>query len=295
MAPGTPDPHHQPKDHYATPGAFAVRLARTAITNATPFTHTFVQKYAQAQVAQHTFGPIRTYTWTHHPNTTRTLIYLHGGAYIDKPTRWHIRTADRLAQHTRARVLFPAYPLLPTTAATSHHHMAQFYTHCQNIYGPNIALVGDSAGGGLAFGMTETCINAGIPVPRAIIGFSPWLDVTCSSPGMRAIEPHDPLLSIDALMLCGQAWAGSQDPRNPIISPLFTQSAAQYPPVGLSIGTRDVLLPEVLQFAQTLTDAGCETELLVDEGQTHIYQLFPTPAGRAAQDFAISHLNNWLD
>ena len=72
-----------------------------------------------------------------------------------------------------------------------------------------IILMGDSAGGGLAFGFVQQLRNENKKQPEQIIIFSPWLDVTMNNPNIELIEKEDKMLSIKGLKNAGQKYAGN--------------------------------------------------------------------------------------
>ncbi|MCK7488122.1 MAG: hypothetical protein MZU97_23565 [Bacillus subtilis] len=50
---------------------------------------------------------------------------------------------------------------------------------------------------------------------------SPFLDITCSSPGIADIEPNDRMLCAAGLKKLSSVWAGDTPTTDPRLSPLF--------------------------------------------------------------------------
>ena len=67
-----------------------------------------------------------------------------------------------------------------------------------------IVLNGDSAGGHMALALALRLAKAGGPQPGKLALFAPWLDVTMQDEEMRAVEPNDFMLKIDALRALGE-------------------------------------------------------------------------------------------
>ena len=78
-----------------------------------------------------------------------------------------------------------------------------------------IAFAGDSAGGGHAVTTCLAARDAGLPVPAAIVAFSPGLDYTRSGATMSTKEGIDPIFTRDAMGRTGEMYLAGQDPRQP--------------------------------------------------------------------------------
>ena len=83
-----------------------------------------------------------------------------------------------------------------------------------------IAIVGDSAGGGLAIATALALRDAGdVGMPGALAVMSPWVDLHCDTPSL--LGSTDPLMQPGPVKLMAAAYLAGQDPRTPLISPLF--------------------------------------------------------------------------
>lgn len=153
----------------------------------------------------------------------------------------------------------------------------------------NVAVVGDSAGGGLALGLARSLAQEeGLAaLPGRLVLISPWLDLNLRDPGIPAAEARDPWLAGERLRVNGRSWAGGDDPALPKLSPI-NGPMAPLPPTDIYIGTRDLLHPDVLCMAKAAAAAGSAVNLTVCEGAVHVYLLLPAPEGRSAAQ-AIVH------
>jgi epsilon-lactone hydrolase len=182
------------------------------------------------------------------------ILYLHGGAYVSRLGGWQWSLVEGLVARTRGTVVAPDYPLAPE------HTCLDGLAHARTVYeglikgagARNVAVVGDSAGGGLALALMQELRDTGTALPVALVLLSPWLDVTCSDPTQPELEKVDRILSIAALRRAGSLWAGPLAPDDPRVSPL-NGSLAGLPPIAVFAGTEDLLLPD----ARRLAEQGC--------------------------------------
>ena len=64
-------------------------------------------------------------------------------------------------------------------------------------------------------------------------------------------------------------YAGQQDLRDPLVSPLFGDFSNGFPPTILTTGTRDLLLSDTVRMHRELRSAGIEADLHVWEAAGH--------------------------
>lgn len=202
----------------------------------------------------------------------RTVIYLHGGIYVNEMKKTHVSFCDRLANKINATVYAPIYPLAPN------HIYKETYEILENLYkhllteNKPIIIMGDSAGGGLSAAFSEHLAVIDLPQPQNLVLISPWLDVSMS--GNYDEVEFDPMLGIDGLREMGETWAGELDPKDYKVSPLFGD-VSKLPKTTMFVGTHEIFYPDVLQFYDKLKDAGVDAEVNVGEGMTHVYAIYP--------------------
>lgn len=222
-----------------------------------------------------------------------TVLYLHGGSYLDNPIFFHYESAAELAAHSGWRVLLPLYGKIPQKnwqdAFPPLHRLLD--SLIAELSADRVALWGDSAGGGLAAGLLMERVRDKRSLPGRLILFSPWLDATMSNPDAEALAPLDPMLAAWRLRICGEYWAGGDDPRRFQISPLFGNPAG-FPPTLLFTGTREIFCPDICRFDEMLEAAGVRHKLHVAEDQFHDYALYPTAEGAAARGEAVKELKD---
>ena len=232
--------------------------------------------------------------WTvepRHSTPTRTVLYLHGGAYVNEIFPEHWALIDRIVEGG-GRVVVPLYGLAPEHGYTAAYRLlTRVYRDILSTVRPaDIAIAGDSAGGGLALGFAQTLLSTGLPQPDRLLLISPWLDLTLQNPDIELLARKDPWLAAPGARECGRVWAEGADPRIPQLSPLGGPLAG-IAPMDIYIGTRDILLPDVLLLCDRAAAEGAVIDLTVCPGAVHVYPLTPTREGRLASAGIVSALS----
>ena len=204
--------------------------------------------------------------------SSKVLVYLHGGAYINNLLSFHWDLIGAIGRETGAKMVVADYPLAPKASVD------EVYAYMEELYGDlleqyraeELIFIGDSAGGGLALGFAQQLVEKGSPLPSQLILLSPWLDVTMSDPDVGEIQPRDKMLGIDGLVLCGKAYAKEVDPRDPRVSPIFG-SMDNLPKISVFIGTNDLLLVDTKRLCRLLEKEGREFDYYEYPGMFHVW------------------------
>jgi len=215
----------------------------------------------------------------------RAILYLHGGAYVAGNLEYAKGFAGILADKIRQPVLSAAYRLAPEhpfPAAVLDALTAYRYLLDSGREARHISLIGESAGGGLVFALCLKLKQEGLPLPGALVGVSPWVDLTFTGESYRTNARKDPSLSERALRSHAAAYAGGRQ-ADPLVSPIYGDLKG-LPPSLLMAGGDELLLSDAVMLAKRLTENGCRCELCVEEGLWHVYPLYGIPEARAALD-----------
>jgi len=215
--------------------------------------------------------------------TSPRVLFLHGGSYVVNATRPHWRFLAGLVERSGCTVIAPDYPLAPRHSfADAYRMLTKLYRSLLDEVPPtDIILMGDSAGGGLALGLSMLIRDEKIPQPAAVVMLSPWLDVTMSNPYMEEIDPEDPFLNIEALRKAGSSWAHGANPRKPLISPIYGDLAG-LPPLHLFTGTKDVLIADSRRLRGLCMAAGAKLAYYEFENMLHDWMLLDFKEARMA-------------
>lgn len=220
-------------------------------------------------------------------SSEKCVLYVHGGAYIMEVTPFHIDFCVRLARKTGYCVYIPVYPLAPK------HSHEETYGLMDALYAQvrdrTAAFMGDSAGGGFVFSYAQYLRDKGEKLPGQMIGLSPWVDISMSSPDYALYQSRDPMLGVPGLILAGRSWANGLDTRDPRLSPLYGDNRG-LPPVTLFTGTDEIFYPDITLYAEKLKSDGVQTELVIGENMNHVYPLYPIPEARGAMEIIIKKL-----
>lgn len=212
-------------------------------------------------------------------NAKNTIVYVHGGAYVNEINWQHYLFCMLLSRKLDAYVLAPVYPLAPHhKAGETFELMGDFYKDV--IYNRrNITLMGDSAGGGFVLSFCQYLKVFNLTQPDHIVVFSPWVDISMSNPPYD--NENDPILGEVGLKEIGKSWAGDWDTEDYLVSPIFGDNS------GLSktlifAGENEIFYKDIKKYVEKLKNSGVDVRFITGEGLFHIYPLFPIPEAKAA-------------
>ena len=218
----------------------------------------------------------------------RLILYLHGGGYIGGTVRHSRNAASDIARACGFQLVSLDYRLAPEYPypAALKDVLAAFAVLIDRGYpAGKIILAGESAGGGLAIASALAMISEGRPHPAAVLGLSPWCDLTMSSITIIANDEKDIILTPDFLAMAAEFYAAGQDLRDPFISPSFGNFTG-FPPMLLQVAAEELLLGETIALADRARSSGVDVQLDIFDGMWHTWQSFNelVPESRAALD-----------
>ena len=205
-----------------------------------------------------------------------TILHLHGGGYVIGSLNTHRGFSGRLAQATNARVLLIDYrlgPEHPHPAAVDDALTAYRWLLAQDVDPARLAVVGDSAGGGLTIALLLALREAGEPLPACAATASAWLDLSCNGTSMETKAAEDPVLSREVLSRWAIAYVPDGAFGRPLVSPLYADLSG-LPPLLVQAGSAEVLLDDSTRFAERAQAADVDVTLEVWEEMVHDWHLF---------------------
>ncbi|MFC5751420.1 alpha/beta hydrolase fold domain-containing protein [Actinomadura rugatobispora] len=220
------------------------------------------------------------------PRPRGVLTYFHGGGYRLGSAAQFTPFAARLAAATGSRVVVVDYRLAPEHPfPAALHDAAGVYERVLAESGRPPVAIGDSAGGGLAAALAVACAGAKVPVPRALVLMSAWLDLRCVAGTYTSRATTDRLFSHDAARQAAGQYLQGHDAGDPLASPLLAD-AASFPPTLLFASTGEVLLDDTVAMASNLARAGVPTAVRFERDVPHAWpSVFPDrPEAAAALD-----------
>jgi monoterpene epsilon-lactone hydrolase len=204
------------------------------------------------------------------------VLYLHGGGYVIGSPETHRGITGRLAALTGCPVLSLDYRLAPEhphPAAVTDSVAAYRWLLDRGLAPEQVAIAGDSAGGGLTFASLLKLRDDGVPLPACGVGISPWTDLQCSSASMQRLADVDPMCKPAGLMRMAQWFVGDGDVRDPYVSPLFGD-LHDLPPLLVHVGEVETLLDDAVHFAERAQAAGVDVTLEVFPEMVHVFHAF---------------------
>ncbi|MDO8431579.1 MAG: alpha/beta hydrolase [Candidatus Binatus sp.] len=237
--------------------------------------------------------------WVEAPDAEpgRVILYLHGGGYVTGSIITHRAMVARIARASKARALLLDYRLAPEhpfPAAVDDATAAYRWLLAQGFAPKKIVIAGDSAGGGLALATLAALSKSNDLMPAAAVPISPWTDLEGTGESIKTRAAKDPMVQGTDLAPMAQMYYGTQDPKNPLISPLHADYRG-FPPLLIQVGDAEVLLDDSTRVAKRATAAGVKTELEVWDDMVHVWHVFAKllPEGQQAIDkigqFVIAH------
>lgn len=224
-----------------------------------------------------------------------SIIYLHGGAFCVGSPVTHRAITSRLARHLDAHVYAVDYRLAPE------HPFPAALEDALTVYQElldagetpeRIAIVGDSAGGGLALSTVFAARDMGLPAPAALYVMSPWVDLTLANSGQAA--PRESMLSWRGLARAARLYAPGAT-EDPMVSPLRGDLVG-LAPLLIQSGSEEILLAEAQQLFEKARHANVKVRLNIYDGLWHVFQVHAGLLASADQalaegaDFLRDHL-----
>lgn len=205
---------------------------------------------------------------------TPVIFYTHGGGYVSGSCSDHRSYAAKLSKWSGMRILIFEYRLAPEhpfPAALEDTMTAYRWLLKQAVDPQKTVIFGESAGGGLCLAALLAMKEQGLPLPAAAVALSPWTDLTLSGESYRTnlrrcISPRN------MAMVCSKYFVGDNDPRKPLISPLFGDLHG-LPPLLINVGGDETMRDDSTRFAEKAKAAGVDVKLRVEKGMGHCYPL----------------------
>ena len=183
---------------------------------------------------------------------SRVLLFFHGGGYCSGSILSHRRLVTEAGRAAGVRTLAVAYRLAPENpfpAASEDAVTAWRFLLKQGVAAANIAVGGDSAGGGLTVALLTSLRDAQAALPACAWLVSPWTDLTLSGATLSSKEIVDPLIHKAYLAELADAYLPATiDRKDPRVSPLYADLKG-LPPMLIQVGSAETLLADATRFA----------------------------------------------
>lgn len=222
-------------------------------------------------------------------DTSRRVLYIHGGAFIAGSPLSHRNITSRFSEISGAAVLAIDYRLMPE------HKRREGIEDCRTAYswvlnnGPegtqpvsHLAVGGDSAGGNLSLSLIAWVKEKGLRAPDAVVTLSPTVDATFSSPSIVSNVETDvmlgPLFSVllripTAIRRWLFVLENRFNPANPLVSPVFGNLAG-LPPVLIQVSEEEMLLDDARRYVNKARASGVRAVVQSWAHMMHVWHIF---------------------
>ncbi|HTQ13755.1 MAG TPA: alpha/beta hydrolase [Rhizomicrobium sp.] len=204
------------------------------------------------------------------------VLYLHGGGYVLGSPLSHRHLLGALSETTGLLAFAPDYRLAPEhpfPAAVDDAVAAYKGLIDSGIAPGRIAIMGDSAGGGLTIATLVAARDRGLPMPGCAVAISPWADLSQGGEAHRARKARDPIVGKEGLDAMAAAYLGGTDPKTPLASPVFADLSG-LPPLLIQVGTEEALYDDSLALKRRAEEAGVDVSAESWGGMVHVWHIF---------------------
>lgn len=235
------------------------------------------------------------YDVNHQSNPSQQkILYIHGGSWVAGPFKEHYKMIDQLATDYDAEVIMPVYPKVPQSGKRATFDLlTHIYRNLLDSVSKSeqIIIIGDSAGGNITLSFAQYLNEIGLPQPEHVIALSPIVDTTFTNPKISDFEKVDSMLGKEGLKTFAKIWAESDTLENYKVSPIN----GEFKDLGhitLSVGTHELLYPDVIQLSRKLNSEGISHNLLIGKHMLHDYAIQNIPEAKQFRDNLKSIIKN---
>jgi epsilon-lactone hydrolase len=226
---------------------------------------------------------------------SRVLLCAHGGGYAVASMYTHRKVYAHVAKAIGCRALIVNYRRAPENihpGPVDDMVTAYQWLLRQGIEPKHIALIGDSAGGGLAVTTILRAREKGLPLPAATMPLSPWLDMAAGGETFESNREKDVLVTRDVIaVMAGMFLGEGGDRKHPLANALHADLRG-LPPMYIQTGADEALLSDSQDLAALARKSGVDVTLEVVPEMQHVFQFLAGVAPEA--DAAIARLAGWV-
>ena len=220
-----------------------------------------------------------------------TMLYLHGGGYIGCSPETHRSLVGSLVRRIRGQAWVPRYRLAPEhpfpaaldDAMRAYRHLLE----TERVLPAHFVVAGDSAGGGLALALVMAARDAGLPLPAAVVTFSPWTDLAATGASLDENSERCAMFAGDTIRRAARFYVGEGDPRHPSVSPLYGDFRG-LPPLLVHAAVDEVLRDDALRVVERAREAGGTVECRLWSRVPHVWQFFAAVLPEARESLALT-------
>ena len=201
------------------------------------------------------------------------ILYVHGGGFTFGSSETHRRLGAAIAAKTNLEVFLPDYRLAPE------HPYPAGLDDCFEAFEALVArgyrrviLIGDSAGGGLVFSTLVRALSDGLDLPAAVIGLSPWVDLTLAGESMVSNDRSEVTLPTERMQYVAATYRGTTAADDPEISPVFADFTGA-PPCLIHVSDSEILRDDAYRLEEALRRDGAQVTLRTWVKTPHVWHI----------------------
>ena len=227
----------------------------------------------------------------------KVLLYLHGGGYVSCSPQTHRPITTTLARLLKCRVFAVDYRLAPEhpfPAAVDDAAEAFSWLLESGVPAENIALAGDSAGGGLVMATMLRSRQQGRPLPACAVCLSPWVNLTGFGKYRNAGSCS--MFNPDDVTTFAKIYLRGASPELPEASPVFADLSG-LPPVLIQVSSTELLFNDSVLLNEKALRCGVRSTLRIYPGLPHVWQILvgTIPEAKAALEEIASFISTAFD
>ena len=207
--------------------------------------------------------------------TDKCIQYVHGGGYVLGTANAYRRFTGHLANLVGCRVLNVDYRLAPENphpAAVTDSSAVYRWLLGQGFDGSDLAISGDSAGGGLTVATLVALRDAGDPQPACAAPISPWVDMEAVGASMSLNADTDVLIQESGIKSMADLFLNGQSATDPLAAPLHADLSG-LAPMYVQVGADETLLDDSTRLVDKVQAAGGEASIEIFPEMQHVFQL----------------------
>ncbi len=200
-----------------------------------------------------------------------TIIFIHGGGWSLGNALCYAPLGRWICAETGRRVIVPDFPQAPESSApAAYDALSGLLTWAASQYGPEISLMGDSAGGNLAAVLSNHPPSS-LRIQKQVLLY-PVLDLRPDAKYLsrKKFGRGRHFLTAEGIVGAAMQYCDETgDPESPLISPIFETDFGETPLTTIVIPEFDPLRDECLAYAERLCANEIETQVIWAKGTIH--------------------------
>lgn len=214
---------------------------------------------------------------------TKVIYLMHGGAFFTPLLKEYYNTFEYILSKMSVKpdIYMIDYDVYPAKYPVAHDQAYQGYFALLNMgyKAENIVFMGDSAGGHLSVSLALKLKDEKKQLPKAIVLFSPWLDILNEGSSRITNLTTDPLLGntymyqeLEPEIKDPYYFKGS-DKQNPYVNPI-KGDFKNFPYTYIQSDKVEILYSDAKTLNEKINEAGGSSKFDEFSGNFHDFQIF---------------------